>query len=293
MIIKDDDSKEATEEDSLNNCWKAPPRSVYSATDTTSIHTSMLSDPSAPYPTTPDAQKNDHDYADLLQCTEALEEATHKHAKYKAAAKEVEMQIEVVEKVKDTKMQHLREQMQAITETLILEKFHRLIQRTEQIKDQNKELDDWKSTFDADQKKCFQDSEKIAKKLDSQAQTFDAKLQDLSISLEGELQAHQEHLMSIFQWNETQMNQCLNSLMTMVSTLADSTKNAQNHATALRVFTKQHNKRQKHGFYKKENDEDMTETDALCADSGALAPDIYDQGKVRCPHGDVMLVLAI
>eukprot|EP00957_Ditylum_brightwellii_P131621 10038181-Ditylum_brightwellii.AAC.1 len=71
----------------------------------------------------------------------------------------------------------------------------------------------------------------------------------------------------------------------MMITLAESTKNAQQHVNNLQVFTKVQNKRQKYGINYNKLDTNMKEMDALHENRDTLDPDPGSQGTEKCPLG--------
>eukprot|EP00957_Ditylum_brightwellii_P066100 5013976-Ditylum_brightwellii.AAC.1 len=62
----------------------------------------------------------------------------------------------------------LQEKNETFTRTMITENLDKLLKESEEVKEKNKEMKEWRVAFDAEQKKRFQDQEKkISKKIDS------------------------------------------------------------------------------------------------------------------------------
>eukprot|EP00957_Ditylum_brightwellii_P091465 6964776-Ditylum_brightwellii.AAC.1 len=59
---------------------------------------------------------------------------------------------------------------------------------------------EWRTTFDAKQKKRFKEQDKImAKKLDAQTQNFDSKMDALAASVQEQLSTNQNSLQQLMQ----------------------------------------------------------------------------------------------
>jgi hypothetical protein len=271
---------EIVEEDVLEKCWKALPRSVYSSTATDTTHYSTVSgitenNPSAK--STVSAYK-EKDWKILEERTAALEKAAAD-----LAATEKTYQVEF--KSKNTAWMQsqkqtitdLQEKNETFTRTMIMENLDMLLQESEEAKDKNKEMEEWQIEFDAKQKKRFRNQEKkISKKIDS-------KISNLSSAIDNKLQAHQDQSIQLAKQNKQYMNDSLAKIFTFMANLKQTTDTHTNAIRTIQDYTQKENrKRQKRGVDDNniDNDmEDMEDSDALQVKfRDALAPGEEYQG---------------
>eukprot|EP00957_Ditylum_brightwellii_P190063 14468958-Ditylum_brightwellii.AAC.1 len=159
------------EEDVLEKCWKAPPRSVHSntATDTTHYSTvSGITKNNSPAKSTTTVHK-EKEWKALVERTAALEKAVEDLAATEKA-NQIEFERKNAEWMQNQKqtITELQEKNETFTRTMITENLDKLQQEVEEAKKKNKEMEKWCIESDAEQKKRFRDQEKkISKKIDS------------------------------------------------------------------------------------------------------------------------------
>jgi hypothetical protein len=249
------------EEDVLENCWKAPTRSIYlhSGTDATLSSTvSGITDVHSPQKSV-HADNDAEVWNELVKRTELLEKAADNLAKTEKTNQEVLEQKNTEWEEKQTQMLcDMQEKNEAFTRDMITENFDKLLNESEEAKKKNKKMEEWRVAFDAEQKNRFRDQEKkISKKID-------AKISDLSSAMDTKLQAHQDQSLQMQKKNETYMTDNFAKIFSFMSNLKTVQDTHAGTLGSIQDYTQKENrKRQRHGADTTDLDSDMEDSDTL------------------------------
>jgi hypothetical protein len=263
------------EEDVLENCWKAPTRSIYShsGTDATLSSTvSGITDVNSPQKSV-HADNDAEVWNELVKRTELLEKAAEDLAETeKVNQEELERKNTEWEEKQTQMLCDMQEKNEAFTRDMITENFDKLLHESEEAKKKSKKMEEWRIAFDAEQKKRFRDQEKkISKKID-------AKISDLSSAMDAKLQAHQDQSLQMQKKNETYMTDNFAKIFSFMSNLKTVQDTHAGTLGSIQDYTQKENgKRQRHGADTTDLDSDMEDSDTLREiNRDALAPDTQE-----------------
>eukprot|EP00957_Ditylum_brightwellii_P169405 12893902-Ditylum_brightwellii.AAC.1 len=100
---------EIVEEDRLNSCWKSPPISVYSISNTDSTHTLTICGNTTPSSQPKGNRKEDKELGNLIKQKIAIEEVAKKCAKEEAAVEAAAEQTDEKQHEKEESLQQIKE----------------------------------------------------------------------------------------------------------------------------------------------------------------------------------------
>eukprot|EP00957_Ditylum_brightwellii_P084949 6459608-Ditylum_brightwellii.AAC.1 len=96
----------------------------------------------------------------------------------------------------------------------VLDKVTKSTNKTSALDQKSTELEEWRTNFNADQKKRFCDGDKkLAKKLDTQTQSLDTKISELSESMNKKMSTQQDSTHQLLCDMQTSFDMHLQSLM--------------------------------------------------------------------------------
>eukprot|EP00957_Ditylum_brightwellii_P001911 146952-Ditylum_brightwellii.AAC.1 len=162
IMLNSEDTYAESQEDHLENCWKEPPRSVYSCTTYYTAPTGTSSSVSSL--TDPKGQTSDvlnQTLQDIVICTETVENA---YQEDKAVLKQLQETM--------TAPQH---------NTTVQDNIALLCKQSESITQKTNKLEAWKVQFNAAKEKHFKELEKKMKKqFECQEENTDRKFKDMN-----------------------------------------------------------------------------------------------------------------
>eukprot|EP00957_Ditylum_brightwellii_P017863 1345034-Ditylum_brightwellii.AAC.1 len=132
----------------------------------------------------------------------------------------------------------LKQKLEEFTRAMISENFDKLLKESEEIKEK---LEEWRASFDVEQKKRFQDQEKkISKKID-------LKISDLATVMDRKLQAHHEQNEAIAKKNKEFMKESFACIFAAMTNIQETTNGHSNQIGSLQYYAhKENGKHQKH-----------------------------------------------
>ena len=274
-IVNTSETAAVVEEDILEKCWKAPPRSVYSTSETSKTHASTVSGITESPGKSITSPRDDAAWATLVDRTAALEKAAEnlvisgkQHQENSERVRVAAAQQHSVDLIK------LKEQNETYTRDMITAKFDQLLKESEDIKAKNIEMVEWRTKFDEEQKQRLREHEKkISKKID-------ARISDLSTDINTQLQEHREQADLRAKEADDRMTSTFDRIISIMSNFTTtSAKHTILFDSIQDYSTKEKVKRQKHSDEDIDLDSDMEEADTLREENrDALAPDKVGQG---------------
>eukprot|EP00957_Ditylum_brightwellii_P096023 7316031-Ditylum_brightwellii.AAC.1 len=261
-MVNDKEKKDspATDKDHLSNCWKLPPRLVYSKFSSSGSETQplTLSGNTNSISSFGDPVTQPADYAIIQHANKQLTELNKAVKDQKA---EWEKEAKVRAKERDDAEREISSALEKLQNTanqsnsqgsVISNEIQQLFEKTNEMEKSDTKMAKWCTTFDAKQKKRFKEQDKkMTKAFDAQTLNFDNKMDALATSVQEQLTTNQSSLQQMMQEQRDHLDAKVIVLLGSLQNMRATTEKSCNKIIAIQnQFDANsdgpHNKCQKH-----------------------------------------------